>query len=78
MEEQEKKRTIRLEAQSKEKILQHLIKIKSISDMLISIIDKEEIIDEELENAIDLVDEIQVQSEDLIQILFDVRDTSQV
>jgi len=55
-------------------IMDRLIKIKAYADTIIPIVGKKDMSAMEVSQAFDLADEIQVESEEIIQALFDLKD----
>jgi hypothetical protein len=73
MAEQEEKVSAR-QIEIKNDIKTHVLEIKNLSESLISLMDKENFKEADLDNAFDITDAIQEQSQEITASLFDLRD----
>ena len=75
-EEEEKTEVTREDIQNeiKDKINSHILEIKNHSDSVLSIVGKEDFQEEDLDRAFETADSIQEQYEEIIALLFEMRD----
>ena len=75
-EEEEKKQQEKIrnyQNEKKQAIKTFTIEIKNLSDSITTLMDKENLLEEDLDRAFDLGDEIQEKYEEIIALLFDIR-----
>ena len=78
MAEQEKIDEIRIQQKEiKESIKPYLIEIKSLADSFLAALEKKEVSEPEIDNAFDLNDAIQEQTQEINALLFDLKITIQ-
>lgn len=73
MAEQEEKKEVQ-QKEEKQTINLQLINIKNLSDSITELMEKENFLEEDLDRAFELADEIQEKYEDIIAQLFYIRD----
>jgi hypothetical protein len=73
MENQDEK-LLELQKERKSSINANAIEIKNLSDVITTLMDKEDFLAEDLDKAFAVADEIQEKYEDIIAQLFDLRD----
>ena len=56
----------------------HVLEIKNLSDSLISLMEKEDFKEADLDSAFDATDAIQERSQEITALLFDLRDTARL
>ena len=72
---EEKKEGTDIKSEVRRTIIDHASKIKSTSDQLTSLIATEKgLTEDEISQAFDLADSIQAESEEVVGLLFDLRD----
>ena len=74
-EDKMKKKLANEQNEAKQTINAHTMEIKTLSDTITELLEKEDFTEEDLDRAFELADEIQEQYEDVIALLFKIRDT---
>lgn len=73
-EEQRKEKIANKQNEAKQTINEHSLNIKNLADSITALMEKEDFLEEDLDRSFELADEIQEQYEEIIALLFDIRD----